>query len=91
MKKEGFEFVTDKLSCFSAENAIADHYGIGGVDSSNLPSPLKVGNYNDVHIYGNKGRVECYLSISDKPKSENEHEYTHRVSGVEVVHSHRKL
>lgn len=90
MKKEGFEFVTDELSCFSEENAIAYHYGIGEVDSSNLPSPLKADYYNDVHIYGDKGRVECNLSISDKPKSENEHEYTHRVSNVNVTHKRRK-
>ena len=50
VKKEGFKFVTDKLSCFTAENEIAYHYQIGEVDYSNLPSPLKVDNYNDVHI-----------------------------------------
>lgn len=91
MKKEGFEFVTDKLSCFTAENEIAYRYQIGEVDSSNLPSQLKVDNYNDVHIYGDKGRVECSISISDNSKSKTEHEYLYRVSSVEVVHSRRKL
>ena len=90
MKKEGFEFVTDKLSCFTAENEIAYHYQIGEVDYSNLPSPLKADYYNDVHIYGDKGRVECNLSITDKQKSQDEHEYTHRVSNVEVTQSRRK-
>ena len=90
MKTEGFEFKSSKLSCFTLENTIANHYGIGDVISSSLSPLLKPENIGRNNIHGENGGVECNISISDESKSETEHEYSYRVSGVKVTRNRRK-
>ena len=91
MRREDFEFVNNRLSTTALEDAITDKYDLGYTNSSNLPAILKVDHYPDTHIYAVKGRVECSITIYDKSISEEEHEYTYRVTNVNVTHSRRKL
>ena len=91
MRDNDFEFKSSELSCFTLETTVANHYRIGGVISSSLSPLLKTGNIGRNNIHGENGRVECNISITDISKSETEHEYSYRVSCVEVVHSRRKL
>lgn len=91
MDKEGYEFVADNLSGFSAEEEICSHYGLADPDTSGLPPVLKVNNTYSAYIPTKTGNIEFKLIVRDISRSETEHKYSYRVSVVKVTGSHRKL